>query len=349
MPHKCARIAAALVLFAFCVSLQGVQIVSAQGACHGCDAGNLIPNCNFDSFSGAPPRQVPSGWTPFVLSGSLTFMQDSDTLYGAPSLRMWSNGDTFMAGIYTQVGGLQPGATYRASVGWAAPSDPHDSFGRRLGIDPTGGTDPNAPTVVWSNFHFGDGRRLNCPAPDPNIDVAAAAKSSTVTVFVEVHHNYSTGNNYIFIDAVSLTQDSSAPVAPPPPTATPVPPTSAPVVQAPPAPTRTAAPTRTPTPAATATATPSPTATATATASPTPTASPSPTATETPAPTLTVTLIPRPTATAGPRTASLLPTGQAGGSTGGGAPGLLWGGIGSLGGAAILGMLAMVRTRRNRR
>ena len=52
------------------------------------------------------PRQVPEGWAPFVLSGDLTFMQDNDTVWGAPALRMWSNGDTFVAGIYTQVGGL---------------------------------------------------------------------------------------------------------------------------------------------------------------------------------------------------------------------------------------------------
>jgi len=186
---------------------------------HGCDPGNLIPNCNFDSFYGNPPRQLPQDWVAFVLSGDLTFMQDIDTYWGAPSLRMWSDGGTFVAGIYTQMSGLQPGVAYKASIGWGAPNAP-DAFGRRLGIDPTGGTDPNAPTVVWGPMHRGAGRFLNNPPPKLNIDVSAVARSSTITVFVYVDHNYSTGNNYIFIDAVSLIVD---PVQPSP---TPVPPTA---------------------------------------------------------------------------------------------------------------------------
>ena len=101
-------------------------------------------------------------------------MQDIDTVWGSPALRMWSNGDTFVAGIYTQVGGLTPGNAYKASIGWAAPNEP-DSFGRQLGIDPTGGTDPNSPNVVWGPMHRGPGRITNYPPPAPNIDVSAVA------------------------------------------------------------------------------------------------------------------------------------------------------------------------------
>jgi hypothetical protein len=189
---------------------------------HGCPTGNLIPNCNFDTFYGSPPRQIPTDWVPFVLSGSLDFRQHTDTVWGAPSLRMWSNGDTFVAGIYTQVGGLTPGVAYKASIGWGAPNAP-DAFGRRLGIDPTGGTDPNAATVVWGPMHRGPGRILNYAPPDVNVDVSAVARSATVTVFVYVDHNYSTGDNFIFIDAVSLIVDPAQP------TATPIPPTAEPV------------------------------------------------------------------------------------------------------------------------
>lgn len=269
-----------------------------------CGAANLIPNCRFDSFTGSPPRQVPAGWAPFVVSGDLTYMQDTDTYFGPPSLRMWSNGGTFTAGILTQVGGVQPGATYVASWGWGGPNDP-DSFGRKLGIDPTGGTDPLSPNVVWGPLHYGPGRFLNYPGPysadNPNLNVAAVAQSPTVTVFVWVEHPRSTGDNLIYIDQVGLRQDASvAPVAPTaaPATATP-PPTAPPARAAAPATatfTPTAVPTDTPTPTVTSTPTDTPSPTATATSTPSPTASPSPTLTPTASPTLAL----RPTATPQP-------------------------------------------------
>ncbi len=343
------------------ISLGATLPVAAQ---HGCDPGNLIPNCNFDGFSGDPPRQVPTGWTPFVLSGDLTFMQHTDTYWGAPSLMMWSNGGTFVAGVWTQVGGLQPGATYKASVGWGAPNAP-EAFGRRLGIDPTGGTDPNAASVVWGPIHYGPGRMLNYPVPNVNIDVAAVAQSSTVTVFFYVDHNYSTGDNYIFVDAIGLYADNSQPVVPPtspPPTATPVPePAAAAVVAqaAKPQPAR-PRPSATPTssPAATSTATATPTETAIPTATPTSTVTATPTVTHTPTATATSTLPPRPKATVNPEgmaarqfvAGGLMPGGgqrAAGGRLPADGPRpLLFGGLGALGGAGLLGVAAVLVRRR---
>lgn len=252
------------------------------GASDPCNPPNLIPRevCDFDTFYGAPPRQIPSGWTAFVLAGDLTFMQDVDTFWGAPSLRMWSDGGTFTAGIYTQVA-VTPGAGYRASVAWAAPNEP-DTFGRRLGLDPTGGTDPTAPTVVWGPMHWGPGRILNREPPGPNIDVKARAEGLVMTVFFLVEHNRSTGSNYLFVDAIALYPDETAPLptatpspSPVPPTPTPLPPTATPT------PPPTSTPTATPEPTATSSPSPSPSATAT------PTLSPSPTATPTLAPTAT--------------------------------------------------------------
>ncbi len=292
-------LALGLVALSLCLLADPVQ---AQGG-DPCDPGNLIWNCRFDSFTGSPPQQLPAGWSPFVVSGSLTFMQDSDTVFGAPSLRMWSNGDTFTAGILTQVGDLQPGATYVASWGWGGPNDP-DTFGRKLGIDPTGGVDPLSPNVIWGPLHYGPGRILNYPglySPDnPNLSVAAAAQSSTVTVFVWVEHPRSTGDNFIFVDQVGLRLDPNAALPPTaePATATPPPTATAAPVRV--APSATPSPTATPTDEPTATPSPTPTDTPTPTATPThtpsPTATPSPTST----PTATPTLAARPTATPQP-------------------------------------------------
>ncbi len=311
-----------------------------------CGEGNLIPNCGFDGFEGSPPRQVPSGWTPFVLSGDLSFVQDSDTMYAAPSLRMWSSGGTFTAGILTQVGGLQPGATYVAAIGWGGPNAP-DTFGRRLGIDPTGGTDPQASTVVWGPLHYGPGRHLNYPGPysstNPNLSVSAVAQAPTMTVFVWVEHPTSTGDNLIFVDNVGLRLDSSAPVATA--TSTPVPPTATPVPQVAQQPVQpTAVPTVPPTatPTATVTVTPSPTPTPTNTPTATPTSTPSPTATPSPTvtPTASPTLRPRPTATPPSLLAQASRTTQRQPSL------LLYTGVVSLAGAAGLSGLLWITRRR---
>lgn len=249
-----------------------------------CNPPNVIPRevCDFDSFRGSPPREIPNGWNEFILSGDPVFSRHDDTFWGPPSLMIRSIGGTFKVGIYTQVN-VSPGAGYRASIAWGAPNAP-DTFGRQLGIDPTGGTDPNAPTVVWGPVHWGPGRILNYPPPDVNIDVKARAVSDTMTVFFLVDHPQSTGDNLIFIDALALYPDESAPAAQaPPPTDTPTP---APVVVAAAAP-----PTATPVP--TETATPLPTETAT----PSPTPSPTPTFTPSPSPTATATWTPLPTVT----------------------------------------------------
>ncbi len=267
-----------------------------------CNPPNQIPQpvCDMDSFHGDPPRQVPDGWSEFVLYGDPSFMNDPHSFFGSGTLRIWSSGGTFKAGIFTQVN-VTPGAGYRASIAWGAPNAP-DTFGRQLGIDPTGGTDPNSPNIVWGPMHWGEGRMLNYPVGQgPNVDVSARAVNGTVTVFFVTDHPVSTGDNLIYVDAIALYPDENAPAVAAPvvevPTETPVP---APVaaepaveqavakaaaVVAPPMPTATETPMPTPSP----TETPLPTATPTATETPTPTATPSPT--------LTATWTPWPTAT----------------------------------------------------
>lgn len=285
-----------------------LALVRPTFASQPCEPPNVIPQpvCDMDAFYGGRPRQAPVGWTIFVLSGEPDFYQDDHTFFGGPNLTIWSNGGTFKAGIYTQVP-VTPGAGYRASISWGAPNAP-ELFGRQLGIDPTGGTDPNAPTVIWGPMHWGEGRILNYPPPDVNIDVKARAVGETMTVFFLTDHPSSSGDNLILVDAIALYPDESAPAAieappatnTPEPTATPEPlqeaaPAAAPAEAA----LAAAAPvdvqplavevpaTETPTP--TETATPLPTDTPTATPSPTPTATftPLPTVTWTPWPTVT--------------------------------------------------------------
>lgn len=280
------------------VSLSWLQV--PLYASEPCNPPNLIPQpvCDMDSFHGEPPRQVPDGWSEFVIYGEPAFMNDPHSFFGSGTLRIWSSGGTFKAGIFTQVN-VTSGAGYRASIAWGAPNAP-DTFSRQLGIDPTGGTDPNSPTIIWGPTHWGEGRILNYPpGQGPNIDVRARAVNGTVTVFFVTDHPTSTGDNLIYVDAIALYPDESAPAVEAPaakeaPVDTPTDTLVAEPAVVEQAAAAAVAPPPTPVPP-TATATPTPTETPTPTA--TPTATNSPTPTETPSPTLTATWTPWPTAT----------------------------------------------------
>lgn len=251
--------------------------------------GNLIRNCSFDGFAGhdAGGRQIvlPDGWGPFILSGTPDFRPADDTCpgegpgCGAPSLWLISEGMPFTAGVYQQVA-VTPGVVYQADIGWAAVSAA--DFERKLGMDPTGGTDPLAPTVVWGRSEWGLDKW-------PDLTVTAQATGPTMTLFIWVGHPVSHGADSIYLDAPGLWPDPSQPTAtatplpsstptrrPKAPASTPHPPTS--TQTSPPSPT----PTFTPTLPPTATATVAPSATWTATPSPVP---PTPTSTPTGTPT----------------------------------------------------------------
>jgi hypothetical protein len=273
-----------------CVGLLSLLLAGSDprsataGARNPClEEGNLTQNCGFDTFvdnwQGDKRYQIPEGWWYFILAGELEYRPSDDTYWGAPSLWMLSDGVPYTAGIYQQVQ-VTPGVVYLTDIGWAAPSQ--EDFERKLGLDPTGGTDPLAPTVIWSRSEWEKTRW-------PDLTVSARATGPTMTVFVWVHHPRAYGLDWIFLDAVGLWPDPSQPAA----TATPVP--SATPTQRP--------PTRTPSPVP-LTHTPTPTATATATVTETPTAAPSLTATLTP----TVTPTPTWTATPRPPTATPFPT-----------------------------------------
>ena len=259
------------------------------------EAGNLTVNCGFDTFTeqswSGKQLRVPEGWWFFVLAGSPEFQQAVDTYWGSCSLGIISDGVGFTAGVYQEVAVI-PGVVYQTDIGWAAAScadQPCWDMERKLGLDPTGGTNPQAPSVVWSRVEAGGDKW-------PDLTVSTRATGPKMTVFVLVNHPTSHGLDRIFFDAVGLWPDSSQPAATvtpkPSPTFTPRPPTRVPARKAtslPPSPTATV--TDTPTPTATPTETPTLVPTPTWTASVTP--SPLP-------PTLTPTLTPVPVARLAP-------------------------------------------------
>jgi hypothetical protein len=325
-------------------------LAGARNPCE--EPGNVAVNCGFDTFvdrwAGEKRLQVPDGWWYFILEGSPDFRPADDTYWGAPSLVILSDGVNFSAGIYQQVS-VTPGVVYQTDVGWAAARCNNAVCGnmeRRLGLDPTGGTDPRAPSVVWSRVEAAGDKW-------PDLTVSARATGKTMTVFVWVNHPSSSGLDEVYFDAVGLWPDPNQPWATatqrPSPTSTRRPPTATAKPRPP-----TATATETPTVAPTETETPAPTSTETATANPTPTwtatSSPVP-PTNTPTPTVTPTLTPLAVArvahtppagaamaVAVPRAAERAPASKV----------LLYVAAGALGAALSLGAVVVVLWRRGR-
>jgi LysM repeat protein len=106
---------------------------------------------------------------------------------GRQALQYGKRYATHTAGVYQQVSGIEPGTQLRFSVwGFVFGKDRDDSktpgFVRmKVGIDPTGGTNPFAGHVIWSGtvnpVAIGSGSAWR------EMSIEAVAQNSTVTVF----------------------------------------------------------------------------------------------------------------------------------------------------------------------
>ncbi len=129
-------------------------------------------------------------------------------------------GKPFDAAIYQQVAAIT-GTAYSLS-GWmltlcgGSNTNPKNDcppdyyMAKLLGIDPTGGADPDAPTVVWrenrNNFVDENNDRIGWS----NLSTSARAEGDRITVFARIDSPFRWHGNHGFIDALSLVQ---APVA----------------------------------------------------------------------------------------------------------------------------------------
>jgi hypothetical protein len=290
------------MLIAVVCLLIGVLVYTAQAE----GPYGILNNGGFENgFYGWGPNdsQVPNGWEPFVVQDpsippqfqdSAAFGGFTERLDGDHCLVIWSHWVPFDAGVFQKLP-VTPGTAYLFQVEWAPMQSynadeggmiTEDGFmGRMIGIDPTGGTDPNSPNIVWSRELWKKKR-----VASEHLRISSVAQSDTITAFVRVKNPQPHGQDQIFIDVASLVvdPDQPPPPPPPPPTDTPVPPTNTliPVTVTDIPPTDTPVPTETPTPTMTFTPTPTDTPTPTHTATPTYTPTATPTHTPTPTPTM---------------------------------------------------------------
>lgn len=109
--------------------------------------------------------------------------------------------------VSATVGGIYSLSGWFLSLcgGSAVPNDcPQDVYmAKMLGIDPTGGIDPTAASVIWTeNRHnfIEDGKRVGWQ----QMSVSAMAHAPTITVFARINSPFRWHGNHAFIDALSL-------------------------------------------------------------------------------------------------------------------------------------------------
>ena len=196
------RIMAALLLLLALLSLAAELTQAARSNC--LDEDNLTTNCDMDTFSdhssGNDIRIVADGWWFWVEEGNPAFDVGQDST-DPPSQRIWSDGGNFRAGIYQQVSNLTPGATYIAGANWLPYTSPDGSIMRQLGLDPTGGTEPNAATVLWGPEDWKFSRFTD-------LEQTAVATGTSMTIFIRVYNPVSHGADQIFIDTAWMKQDT---------------------------------------------------------------------------------------------------------------------------------------------
>jgi hypothetical protein len=161
----------------------------------------------FYSEGGSREQRCNSNWDGEKISG-----RDSQLIRARDLERPPDPGKAFDAAVYQQTPAT-PGGAYSVS-GWflslcggsATPSDCPDNvyMAKMLGIDPTGGTDPNASGIVWTenrnNFVDEDGNRIGWS----NLRTVATAQATTITVFARIDSPFNHHGNHAFIDAISI-------------------------------------------------------------------------------------------------------------------------------------------------
>ena len=172
------------------------------------------------------PCQVAVGWTRFgdveprpcwmdarVFAHQVMDTNWVESIEGVTSQVIVST-EPYVAGIYQRVTGLTPGLPYGFHAAMLTifqtsyPPVQHGMMVKDVGMDPTGGTDPNAETVVWS-----EPNDLDCQW-DINQRTAVVAQTEAMTVFVRVTSPNSAGDwpyfNQSFLDSAGRCRKNSS-------------------------------------------------------------------------------------------------------------------------------------------
>jgi LysM repeat protein len=199
---------------------------------------NLLTNPGFEppyvTAGGEPPREVAQGWTPWHLAGGASTSENIQPEYcaasdvacglGIPRIRNGNDAQQYHSFFATHDGGVFQRVTAGVGNGtqlrfgvyvyvWSTSFDDVDESEQdggvtvRVGIDPTGGTDPASQNIVWSSSTV----QYDTYA---EYSVTTTARGSAVTVFVRSTVSFPVKNNNIYLDDASLTVAGSQTASP---------------------------------------------------------------------------------------------------------------------------------------
>jgi len=124
--------------------------------------------------------QVSNAWQPYqtgaAAGGGAVFVSDDSVFRDGEYSQRIAVPSGSAAGIYQRVG-ANPGWNYQATAWFQL--DQRQGGQCRLGLDPAGGTDPSAPSIVWSES--------DNQTEWTELLVVAKATAALVTVFLEVN------------------------------------------------------------------------------------------------------------------------------------------------------------------
>lgn len=228
-----------LVLISSCVPLSDALSPLAGAVAQPVQA-PILQNPNFECAAGFDVQAgvsgaTPHGWTTVLLEGAPTLNSTrlqftggcseegfAERIEGSDSLVFLAEdietppepGKPFDAALYQQTT-VVAGEPYSLS-GWLVSlcggsfSNPNDCpadyyMAKMLGVDPTGGVDPLADTVVWD-----EDRRNFVESRWVNLRLVTTPVSDTLTVFVRVRSPFRWHGNHAFADAISLVRAPTA-------------------------------------------------------------------------------------------------------------------------------------------
>ena len=203
-----------LLLLSGALITSGYEPVAAQGS-------NLLTNPGLENpylGQGAPDQTAPTGWSLWFTGYPVTSFPHTDLTQihgGAVAWNIRKGGAPFTAGGYQQVSGIAIGSTLHASMwgqNYTCNDTVHSCIGAdskhhsdtssgaivKVGIDPTGGTNPASGQIIWS---------ANSGAFDvwTQVGVDAVNCNSTVTVFLFASQATGMFINATYFDDTSLT------------------------------------------------------------------------------------------------------------------------------------------------
>jgi hypothetical protein len=207
-----------------------MQSVLGSGKCSGPKTDLLINGSLEQPYygQGASTRTVPNGWTLWIGEGSPVAFPHSDRTQvrdGSVSWNLNQGYAKFTAAGYQRVSGLTNGEVVKATAyGWVytcndtttsciiaeSPyrrSDTAAGAQLKIGIDPTGGIDPNSSNVVWSAAF----------APYDQwaeMSIAAQVNGTEATVFLWMSQAAGLALNNVYWDQASLTRTTEAAAVP---------------------------------------------------------------------------------------------------------------------------------------